>query len=613
MNKILLTALALTLPLAGATAITFTSNSTIAPGDTAYEGAELIVSNCTLTVNGPHSFAALWLTNGAVLTHAPAASGESNHRLELTINGDVFIDPASRIDVNGRGYGSAVGPGAGAANSGDGGGGGSHGGTGGVGAGGTGGGSAYDLITAPTQWGSGGGVGYLSTPGAGGGQVRLIVGGDLRVDGNLTADGTPSTRPDGLGSYAGGGSGGALWLTTGSLSGRGSITANGGAGVNGGGGGGGRIAVELAANSFIGDLQSFGASGHQRGGAGSIFMKTNGVTTGLVRIDNGGNAGGITTLRAGHWPAGVVFNLLCTGAALVYPEHAQTLASLRVNGDAILSHAPQQKTFDLSVAGDAVIETNGQINVAGRGYAPTTGPGAGRIAFNGNAGGGGHGGAGGGAQVPYNLEGGGGTYDSLTEPTDFGSGGGEYRGGPGGGAVRLTVGGRLQLDGNVRAYGADATDTHYGGGAGGSVLLRVGAFSGTGFINAVGGWSGGPGGGGGGGRVAVYYQALDEFDTNRVSVAGGSGGFYGGSGTEGTVFWGRDLSALLFTIAGPDLRSSWFGIANINYQPQTTTNLANPAAWVNYGAAIAGTNGPASFAFPLTIEPQRYFRLKSGN
>mgnify|MGYP006967038218 FL=1 len=120
----------------------------------------------------------------------------------------------------------------------------------------------------------------------------------------------------------------------------------------------------------------------------------------------------------------------------------------------------------------------------------------------------------------------------MTEPTDFGSGGANNRGGNGGGAIRLAVGGSLHVDGAILAYGSGAVDAHDGAGAGGSVLLQIGTLSGGGSISAAGGWSGGPGGGGGGGRVAIYYHTLDGFDTNRISVSGGSGGTYGGHGAD---------------------------------------------------------------------------------
>jgi hypothetical protein len=56
-------------------------------------------------------------------------------------------------------------------------------------------------------------------------------------------------------------------------------------------------------------------------------------------------------------------------------------------------------------------------------------------------------------------------------------------------------------------------------------------------------------------------------------------------------------------------RVSWSGLANMLYQPLTSTNLADSASWVSYGPAIPGTNGPAFFTFPLTTDPAHYFRV----
>ena len=40
-------------------AATFTINTTINSGDTTYDAQDIVVSGCTLTVNGPHSFNSL--------------------------------------------------------------------------------------------------------------------------------------------------------------------------------------------------------------------------------------------------------------------------------------------------------------------------------------------------------------------------------------------------------------------------------------------------------------------------------------------------------------------------------------------------------------------------
>ncbi len=100
---------------------------------------------------------------------------------------------------------------------------------------------------------------------------------------------------------SGGGSGGSVWLTVGTLAGAGTISANGGMGNGfglwgGGGGGGGRIAIQYGVNLFFGTTSARGGSGSAWGGAGTIYTKANSQSWGQVLVDNGGQAGTNTTL-----------------------------------------------------------------------------------------------------------------------------------------------------------------------------------------------------------------------------------------------------------------------------------------------------------------------------
>jgi len=67
-------ALLLALPVA-ASAIVFTSDTTITPESTTYEGVDIIISNATLTVDGPHTFANLLVGPGGTITHSFSANG----------------------------------------------------------------------------------------------------------------------------------------------------------------------------------------------------------------------------------------------------------------------------------------------------------------------------------------------------------------------------------------------------------------------------------------------------------------------------------------------------------------------------------------------------------
>ena len=92
--------------------------------------------------------------------------------------------------------------------------------------------------------------------------------------------------------HAGGGSGGGISLTVGTLSGAGVIAANGGAGNGlGGGGGGGRIAITYTTSAFSGLMSAYGGGGYAWGGAGTIYTKANSKAWGQVLVDNGGQGG----------------------------------------------------------------------------------------------------------------------------------------------------------------------------------------------------------------------------------------------------------------------------------------------------------------------------------
>ena len=102
----------------------------------------------------------------------------------------------------------------------------------------------------------------------GGGAIHLTVGGTLRVDGRLGANGNAGSQDD-----SGGGAGGAVWVTAAALAGSGSINADGGAGefLNGGGGGGGRIALYSPLNTFTGTVSVVGGVGASPGDDGTFY------------------------------------------------------------------------------------------------------------------------------------------------------------------------------------------------------------------------------------------------------------------------------------------------------------------------------------------------------
>ncbi len=95
-------------------AATFSTDTIIGVGNATYDGQDIVVSGCTLTVNGPHSFNSLQVISSGILTHTAAASGQPNNQVNLTIAHDMLVDGTSRIDVSAKGYNAAYpGPGAG--------------------------------------------------------------------------------------------------------------------------------------------------------------------------------------------------------------------------------------------------------------------------------------------------------------------------------------------------------------------------------------------------------------------------------------------------------------------------------------------------------------------
>ncbi len=235
----------------------FASNITIASENDFYENEDIIVNGCTLTLNGQHSFRNLSIINNGVVTH------DADSILELTVSGDLLIESGGSLHANGKGYAAYTGPGAPVLSSGRAA---SHGGYGYEG------GPTYGSITEPAEPGSGG---YYGT---GGGVIRLTVGGEMTINGTLSANGD------------GWSSGGSIYLSVAHLLGGGLIASDGS-----GRGGGGRIAVYYADNEFTGTLRSNGASD---GGAGTVYLKSAEQSYGDLLISSGQ---GITPLLEGTY------------------------------------------------------------------------------------------------------------------------------------------------------------------------------------------------------------------------------------------------------------------------------------------------------------------------
>ncbi|MDP4007895.1 MAG: S-layer homology domain-containing protein [Candidatus Peregrinibacteria bacterium] len=232
--------------------------------------------------------------DGANITHQPAGTtAETTYTVSMVVGGDMTVSATGTVNVSnngcqGRDAGvttSGFGPngsnvctlntagytagkkGSGGAGHGGAGGSGGHSVVNDVGAGGT----TYDTALNPVMYGSSSGTYGYAAGAHGGGVVRLSVTGTLTINGTISANG-------GVGDIAygdnatGGGAGGSINITTGTIAGTGSIVAVGGAGANnltgdGGGGGGGMIYLGYY-NTDVDNLPgTLSASGNATGGA----------------------------------------------------------------------------------------------------------------------------------------------------------------------------------------------------------------------------------------------------------------------------------------------------------------------------------------------------------
>jgi hypothetical protein len=190
----------------------------------------------------PTSFNSITINNGGILTHQ-ANTNTQTDALNLDLD-DLTINQGGKIDVSGKGYDVSQGPGKGIDNSSVSSGAG-HGGDGGNSSSGVAGGAAYGSVNEPITIGSGGEISSSSArTGRGGGAIKLIITNAIAIEGIIDASGLNGSG----GRSDGGGAGGSVWITAASISGSGSIIANGGNGSHsvyggGGGGGGGRIAL----------------------------------------------------------------------------------------------------------------------------------------------------------------------------------------------------------------------------------------------------------------------------------------------------------------------------------------------------------------------------------
>jgi hypothetical protein len=312
-----------------------------------------------------------------------------------------------------------------------------------------------------------------------------------------------------------------------------------------------------------------GGVGYVAGGAGTIYLKANSQPAGTLLVDNCGLSGTNTPLSQ---TIGLGTNLVVSGGAIAEAQGPLPFFSnVVVSAGSALTGRALDTNLSLGILGDLRVESGGALFVDAKGYSRANGPGAGASLSNQGAGAG-YGGIGG---ASASGAAGGTNYGSPTQPIDRGSGGGAGAstlggGSEGGGALRLSVGGTLFMDGRLAASGGPGLQDDSGGGSGGSIWVTARNFAGGGLLAADGG--GGElfgGGGGAGGRIAVY-SPMNTF-TGLVSVAGGAGAT---TGQTGTVFTSATLAGFQAVSQSPS------GVVSnpIPYVDLSFSEVVNPAS-----------------------------------
>ena len=226
--------------------------------------------------------------------------------LNVQVNGDLTVGSGFTFNGYAAGFAKAKGPSSGGEKGSTGG---AHGGLGGGGTYGH--GTVYGDYRNPDTLGSGA---YACNDG-GGGAVLLDVGGDFVLDGTVSADG-------GNGGTSSGTSGGSVWIRARTMSGSGTVTANGGSPSNKrAGGGAGRISIQLSnpawtqstfATNFTGTIRAIGGLDSKSGSyvrvpgaSGTVYIETAG--------DNGKGVMRLTNRTRGSLPAHNAVTMIASG------------------------------------------------------------------------------------------------------------------------------------------------------------------------------------------------------------------------------------------------------------------------------------------------------------
>ena len=616
--------------------VTFTTNVIIAPSNGNYDGADIVVTNCMVTIDGSHDFASLRVQSGGGVTHSFAPSGtisnllstaNESHALDGTnavglansnvIAATVAVSDASGtiLYTNGQDYAltsedgimtdlarttnSAIPDGATVLVSYQ---------------------SVLSLtagglnlkITGNVQVDAGGAInadakGFGGGSGQGAGQRMGNPpdgsGGGYGGYGGASSSNAPGgltygsySLPDNLGSgggssYAGGGAaGGGLIVinAAGAVIVNGSISANGGDGatVRSGGGSGGSVSISASAFSGSGSISANGGNGqHPHGGGGGggrvALQYTTGSFGGSLTAygGTGANAGGAGTVYSKA--SGQNGNLLIDNGGLSGTNTPLLLVdnslNVSVKGRAALVSSGALNAGTLTIASNAsVVFVSGKalnLSVA----ASLVVQRGGVILADGAGYTSGNGpGAGRGYNDGVYRPGGGGGYG--------GNGGMGVFAGAGGGAGNGSQSGPSDLGSGGGGYQPFSA----GGNGGGAILISAAnaLVQVDGVISANGGDGSGAGGGGGaGGTVSVVCSTLTG--SGAMTANGGRGANGIGVGGGG----GRILVKTAANLFGGSVSAyggggaSWGGAGSILMQPSGQ----NPQLIIDNGGRL-GTN-----------------------
>lgn len=492
----------------------------------------------TVTMNGYHLFETLTLSNSATLTHDQSTTDSDYSYMDITVDGTVTINTGTSINVNEKGCnGPAIFDTAalqcqndGVASTYA-----SHGGAGlnlGLD-------TIYDYVDDPMYPGNGSVVNNQD----GGGVVR-ILGANIVINGTVTAEGQQND-----------GAGGAIRLATstgGTISGTGTVTADGG-----GNGAGGRVAFLTSTMTFSESSASATSDLSSNAGAGTVFIRDLDTGSNRTIINNASIDNDKTDLKSSYFNtyAAADQNVEVENGRLMLND-AISFTSLTVKSGGEVSHLIHTTTdfnqVNLTLSGDLDVQSGGVINVNSKGcpgnYNFNESSGFCDTNINATSTYGSH-------AAPGLLADTTRVYGDIDNPVAPG-GGSDINDQAGGGVVIISAA-NMTINGDITADGT-AND-----GAGGSINLTAsGTISGAGTVTADGGATGVNGGGG---RIAVRYGTLTLAESSITTLAqygrgtiflkqtSGDPRVYIGNGTLGaantypTPFRQQDFSAGYFS------------------------------------------------------------------